>query len=70
MNMNQFKLGFSPIAWNNEDLQLELGPPVDYATVLDEVAAGGYLATELGDGFPRDPAVLREALAERSLSLP
>jgi inosose dehydratase len=64
------KLGFAPITWNNEDLQLELGPPVDYATVLDEVAASGYLATELGDGFPREPAVLRHALTERGLSLP
>ena len=64
------KLGFGPITWNNEDLQLELGPPIDYATVLDEVAASGYLATELGDGFPRDPAVLRRALSERGLSLP
>ncbi len=64
------KVGFGPITWNNEDLQLELGPPIDYATVLDEVAASGYLATELGDGFPRDPAVLRRALSERGLSLP
>jgi inosose dehydratase len=64
------KLGFAPITWNNEDLQLELGPPIDYATVLDEVAASGYLATELGDGFPRHPATLRRALDERGLSVP
>jgi inosose dehydratase len=64
------KLGFAPITWNNEDLQLELGPPVEYATVLREVAASGYLATELGDGFPRDPTTLRRALDERGLSLP
>ena len=62
--------GFAPITWNNEDLQTELGPPVPYATVLDEVAASGYCATELGDGFPRNPAELRTALDNRGLALP
>jgi inosose dehydratase len=64
------KLGFAPISWNNEDLPAELAEPVPYATVLDEVAAAGYAATELGDGFPRDPAVLRAELTTRGLALP
>lgn len=64
------QLGFAPITWNNEDLGAELGPPVPYTTVLDEVAATGYAATELGDGFPRNPDVLRAALVQRGLSLP
>jgi inosose dehydratase len=63
-------LGFAPITWNNEDLSLELGPRVPYATVLDEISACGYAATELGDGFPREPATLRNALALRGLKLP
>lgn len=68
--MSGFRVGFAPITWNNEDLRAELGPPVDYRTVLDEIAAAGYAATELGDGFPRDPVTLRRALQERALSLP
>jgi inosose dehydratase len=64
------RLGFAPIAWNNEDLRGELGPPVAYTTVLDEVAAAGYAATELGDGFPRQARTLRAALEERRLTLP
>jgi inosose dehydratase len=64
------KLGFAPISWNNEDLPAELAEPVPYTTVLDEVAAAGYAATELGDGFPREPGVLRAALAARGLALP
>ena len=63
------KLGCAPITWNNEDLPAELGPPVSYTTVLDEVAAAGYAATELGDGFPREPAILGRALRERGLTL-
>jgi inosose dehydratase len=64
------RLGFAPITWNNEDLRDELGPPVAYTTVLDEVAACGYAATEFGDGFPLDPDVLCAALEARRLSLP
>ncbi len=64
-----FRLGFAPIAWNNEDLK-DLRPPVRFATVLDEVAAAEYTGTELGDGFPRDARALRAALADRGLSLP
>jgi len=52
--MSGFRVGFAPITWNNEDLPAELAPPVDYRRVLDEVAAAGYTATELGDGFPRE----------------
>src|SRR3981081_4394903 len=68
--MSQFRVGFAPITCNNEDLPEELGPAVDYRRVLDEVASAGYAATELGDGFPRDPKTLRDALQTRGLSLP
>jgi inosose dehydratase len=68
--LTNIQLGFAPITWNNEDLGDELGPPVAYTTVLDEIAKAGYAATELGDGFPRDPATLRNALQSRRLSLP
>ncbi len=64
------KLGFSPIAWNNEDLRAELAQPVPYATVLDEIVAAGYAATELGDGFPRSPSELQSAVVSRGLALP
>jgi inosose dehydratase len=64
------RLGFAPITWNNEDLGAELGAAgVPYTTVLDEVAAAGYAATELGDGFPREASELRAALDERGLTL-
>ncbi len=63
------RLGFAPITWNNEDIASELGPPVPYETVLDEIASAGYLGTELGDGFPRSASVLRDALRQRGLTL-
>lgn len=67
--MSRFALGFAPITWNNEDLRGELGPVVDYDTVLDEIVAAGYSGTELGDGFPRASLTLRGELEERQLAL-
>jgi inosose dehydratase len=67
--MTGFRVGFAPITWNNEDLK-DLRPPVPYTTVLDEIQAAGYVGTELGDGFPREPAALRRALDERGLAMP
>ena len=64
-----WKVGFAPITWNNEDLN-DLGPPVPYTTVLDNIRAAGYAATELGNGFPRDAGELRRALDERGLRMP
>jgi inosose dehydratase len=47
------------------------GERYDYARVLDEIAATGYTATELGDwGFmPTDPDQLKRELAARHLGL-
>jgi inosose dehydratase len=64
------KLGFGPITWNNEDLPAAPAEQVPYTAVLDEVASAGYVGTELGRGFERDPSTLREALEARGLSMP
>jgi inosose dehydratase len=57
----------APILWNNVD-QPELAPPVEAATVLDEIARTGYEGTQLGNGFPRG-AALHAMLGERDLRL-
>lgn len=66
---SEFRVGFAPITWNNEDLK-DLRPPVPYGSVLDEIQAAGYAGTEVGDGFPSDPRELRAALDARGLALP
>ncbi len=63
-----FRLGFAPITWNNEGL--DLGPLIPYTTVLEEVAATGYAGTELGKGFPDDAGVLRTAIEARGVAIP
>lgn len=56
-----------PILWNNVDLP-DLVPPVDAATVLDEIARTGYEGTQFGNGFPLGDD-LRAMLEERDLRL-
>ena len=60
-------IGTVPILWNNVD-QPDLAPPVEAATVLDEIARTGYEGTQLGNGFPRGEA-LRAMLSDRGLRL-
>ena len=60
-------IGCVPIVWNNVDLP-DLGPPVPYETVLDELARLGFEGTQYGRGFPLG-AELRAALARRNLRL-
>ncbi len=60
-------IGCVPIVWNNVDLP-DLGPPVPYETILDELARLGFEGTQFGRGFPTG-GELRAELARRSLRL-
>lgn len=62
------RFGTVPILWNNDDVP-ELTPPVPFEQVLDEMAQAGFVGTELGTNYPREAAVLREALFARGLVL-
>jgi inosose dehydratase len=64
------RIANAPCSWGALEFDLEGdAPPAD--RVLDEMAAAGYAATELGDwGFlPADPAALSDALGRRGLGL-
>jgi inosose dehydratase len=60
-------VGCVPIVWNNVDLP-DLGPPVAFDVVLDELARLGFEGTQFGRGFPEGDA-LRAELARRDLRL-
>jgi len=62
------RLGISPIGWSNDDLP-ELGGETPLDTCLAEARAAGYEGIELGNKFPRDPAVLRPILERFGLAL-
>ena len=62
------RVAISPILWHNEDLP-DLMPPVDAATIADEIAAAGYEGVEHSSKFPQDGAGVRALLAPRGLRL-
>lgn len=61
------ELASSPTSWGIDFADTPTNPP--WQQVLDEIAAVGVPATELGPVgyFPEDPEVLRSLLAERNL---
>ncbi len=62
------RVAISPILWHNEDLP-DLMPPVDAATIADEIAAARYEGVEHSSTFPQDGAGVRALLAPRGLRL-
>src|SRR5438552_7424750 len=62
------RLGISPIGWSNDDLP-ELGGDTPLETCLAEARRAGFEGIELGNKFPRDPAVLRPILERHGLLL-
>ncbi len=64
----KIKLGISPINWSNDD-DPSLGKDISFEQSIAEMAEAGFRGTELGSKFPRDVALLKEALQKTDLAL-
>ena len=62
------KIGINPLTWTNDDMP-DLGAATPLETCLAEAKQAGYDGMELGNKFPRDPAVLKPILARHGLGL-
>ena len=62
------RIGINPLTWTNDDMP-ELGAETPLETCLAEGAEAGYEGFELGNKFPRDPAVLGPILKTFCLDL-
>jgi inosose dehydratase len=62
------RIGISPINWVNDNMH-DIGDRISFEQIVDEMSTLGFEGTELGRKYPRDPAVLREALKKRNLVL-
>lgn len=58
----------APIAWTNDDMP-ELGHENSFEQCISEMALAGYEGTEIGNKYPRDPAILKDYLEPRGLSV-
>ncbi len=62
------KLGIAPIAWTNDDLP-DLGAENTFEQCVSEMALAGFAGSEIGNKYPKDPAVLKKALELRGVEI-
>ena len=62
------KLGIAPIAWTNDDLP-ELGGENTFQQCVSEMALAGFSGSEVGNKYPKDPAVLKPQLELRGIEI-
>lgn len=62
------KIGIAPIGWTNDDLP-ELGGENTFEQCVSEMALAGFIGTEVGNKYPKDPEVLKKALRLRGMEI-
>ena len=68
MGKKRIRLAIAPIAWTNDDLP-DLGRENTFEQCVSEMALAGYEGSEVGNKYPRDPAILKRALDLRGLQI-
>ena len=66
MDQTSVRLAIAPIAWTNDDMP-ELGAENTFEQCVSEMALAGYTGSEVGNKYPRNPAVLKPKLESRGL---
>jgi len=65
---SKVKLGIAPIAWTNDDMP-DLGSENTFEQCVSEMALAGFTGSEVGNKYPKDPAVLKKALDLRGIQI-
>lgn len=68
LDKNKVKLGIAPIAWTNDDMP-DLGAENTFEQCVSEMALAGFTGSEVGNKYPKDPAVLKPALELRGIEI-
>ncbi len=68
LNPNKVRLAIAPIGWTNDDLP-DLGGENTFEQCISEMALAGFTGSEIGNKYPRDPAVLKHYLDVRGLQI-
>lgn len=65
---NKIKLGIAPIGWTNDDMPA-LGGENTFEQCISEMALAGFTGSEVGNKYPKDTTVLKEALDLRGMRI-
>lgn len=68
MNKDYVKLAIAPIGWTNDDMP-ELGKENTFQQCVSEMALAGFVGSEVGSKYPRDPNVLKPMLDIRGIQI-
>ena len=68
LDREKVKLGIAPIAWTNDDMP-DLGAENTFEQCVSEMALAGFAGCEVGNKYPKDPAVLKKALELRGMQI-
>ncbi|MDR3341229.1 MAG: myo-inosose-2 dehydratase [Treponema sp.] len=68
MGETKIRVAIAPIGWTNDDLP-ELGGEISFEQCVSEMALAGFVGSEVGNKYPKDPAVLNKALKLRGLTI-
>lgn len=68
MNKENVKLAIAPIGWTNDDMP-DLGIENTFQQCISEMALAGFIGSEVGSKYPRDPAVLKPMLDIRDIQI-
>lgn len=67
-NKEKVKLGIAPIGWTNDDMPA-LGGENTFEQCISEMALAGFTGCEVGNKYPKDTKVLKEALDLRGMRI-
>ncbi|TAH72113.1 MAG: myo-inosose-2 dehydratase [Anaerolineaceae bacterium] len=68
LNKEKIKLGIAPIGWTNDDMPA-LGGENTFEQCISEMALAGFSGCEVGNKYPKDTQVLKEALDLRGMRI-
>ena len=68
LDSKKVKLAIAPIGWTNDDMP-DLGAENTFEQCVSEMALAGYTGCEVGNKYPKDPAVLKHYLDIRGLQV-
>jgi inosose dehydratase len=68
MNRKKIKLAMAPIGWTNDDMP-DLGSENTFEQCVSEMALSGFTGSEVGNKYPKNPAVLKKYLDIRGIQI-
>lgn len=68
LDPKKVELGIAPIGWTNDDMP-DLGKENTFEQCVSEMALAGFTGSEVGNKYPKDPAILKPMLDIRGMRI-